>query len=81
MVRANALPKNRSFDAALSSQLQFSHNRVILCLKLPFQIQNPDNSLNGTVFGTARHVQQAEREGIKWRLLTARCSGPSRAAA
>ncbi len=58
-------PVYRSFVAVLEPQLQFPQKLALRRLKLPSHLLNPENSLNETVSGTARHVHLAEHEGIK----------------
>ena len=58
-------PRNPSFVAVLEPQLQFTQKLALRRLKLPSHLLNPENSLNETGFGTARHVHRAEHEDIK----------------
>jgi len=68
------------FAPQLPRQKEVASLRLVRSRKKPSQNLNPENSLNETVLGTARHVQRVEHDGIEWPLLTTRKSGPLRAA-
>ena len=56
------------FSPQLPREAEVACFQLVRSLKKSSQNLNPENSLNQTVFGTARHVQRAEHEGHEWRL-------------